>query len=225
MIEIVIAETNCVRAAALLVQEITPVSSTVPTEVADGVVPVVWASGIPGEWTRTDPVGENAVMEKEEMKALESSLSHRQSMKCLPGNGRMVRTLHCSLWMCGCALQELQELTVMPRPMDWTAQPLHSCPALGSLSSGGTASPCRELWHGNCRESSQGIARDSAREVKKEGRREVRQQPSSTKFLCQQEITPVSSTVPTEVADGVVPVVWARGIPEEWTRADPEKTQ
>lgn len=56
-IEIVVADTNCVRAAALLVQEVTPVSSTVPTEAADGVVPVVRASGIPGKWKRAEPVG------------------------------------------------------------------------------------------------------------------------------------------------------------------------
>ncbi|XP_050189626.1 uncharacterized protein LOC126649480 [Myiozetetes cayanensis] len=45
--------------------------------------------------------GENPEMRKEEKKPPESSLSHSQCMKCLPGNGRMVRTLHCSLWMCG----------------------------------------------------------------------------------------------------------------------------
>ncbi|XP_051632390.1 uncharacterized protein LOC127465894 [Manacus candei] len=36
---------------------ITPVSSKVPTEVAAAVVPVVWASGVPGEWKRAEPVG------------------------------------------------------------------------------------------------------------------------------------------------------------------------
>ncbi|XP_051636124.1 uncharacterized protein LOC127467795 [Manacus candei] len=101
----------------------------------------------------------------------------------------------------GCV--ELQELLVPPGPMDWTPQPLRSCPATGAVSSGGTASPAGEVGRafaglvghiyssgmepGKCTELSPGIERDQAREVKKEGRREVRQQASSTKLLCKQE--------------------------------------
>ncbi|XP_051631669.1 uncharacterized protein LOC127465212 isoform X2 [Manacus candei] len=100
----------------------------------------------------------------------------------------------------GCV--ELQELLVPPGPMDWTPQPLRSCPATGAVSSGGTASPAGEVGRafaglvghiyssgmepGKCTELSPGIERDQAREVKKEGRREVRQQASSTKLLCKQ---------------------------------------
>ncbi|XP_050166935.1 uncharacterized protein LOC126637606 [Myiozetetes cayanensis] len=145
---------------ALLVQEVTPVSSTVPTEAADGVVPVVRASGIPGEWKRAEPVGETLEIGKEEMKPPEPSLSNRQSMKCLPGNGRTVRTPDFTLRVCGSALQKLPELTVTPRPMDWTPQPVRSCPAAGSLSGGGTPSLSRGLWHRNCPELSQRIERD-----------------------------------------------------------------
>ncbi|XP_064518136.1 uncharacterized protein LOC135417691 [Pseudopipra pipra] len=236
-IDTVIAETKCVQAAALVVQGITPVSSKVPTEVAAAVVPVVWASGTAGEWKRAEPVGENGASGQEEEKPRDSSLSPSQPLNCLPGNGGMGWTLDCSLCMCGSPLQELQELLVPPGPMDWTPQPLHSCPATGSVSSGGTASPAGEVGRafaglvghiyssgmepGKCTELSQGIERDQAREVKKEGRREVRQQASSTKFLCKQGITPVSSKVPTEVAAAVVPVVWASGTAGEWKRAEP----
>ncbi|XP_051668130.1 uncharacterized protein LOC127482133 isoform X2 [Manacus candei] len=100
-IDTVIAETKCVQAAALVVQGITPVSSKAPTEVAAAVVPVVWASGIAEEWKRAEPVGENGESGQEEEKPRDSSLSPRQPMNCLPGNGRMGWTLDCSLWMRG----------------------------------------------------------------------------------------------------------------------------
>ncbi|XP_051629870.1 uncharacterized protein LOC127463888 [Manacus candei] len=164
---------------------ITPVSSKVPTEVAAAVVPVVWASGIPRKWPRTEPVritpkpesllcpsvpawlfvalqaeeprpemaecwcdpqwvslpsgqspelplaspaegwelprassiqledpggcsscclgGENLESGQEEEKPRDSSLSPRQPMNCLAGNGGMGWTLDCSLGMCGTA--------------------------------------------------------------------------------------------------------------------------
>ncbi|XP_027488494.1 uncharacterized protein LOC113941537, partial [Corapipo altera] len=78
---------------------ITPVSSKVPTEVAAAVVPVVWASGIAGEWKRQKLRKWGS--RKEEEKPRDSSLSPRQPRNCLPGNGRTGWTLECSLWMCG----------------------------------------------------------------------------------------------------------------------------
>ncbi|XP_051625370.1 uncharacterized protein LOC127461525 isoform X2 [Manacus candei] len=145
--------------------------------------------------------GENLESRKEEKKPPDSSLSPRQPMKCLAGNGRTGWTLDCSLWMCG---------TPGTPGAAW-ADGLDA-PAPPFLPS---------HWPGKCTELSQGIERDQPREVKKEGRREVRQQASSTKLLCKQGITPVSSKVPTEVAAAVVPVVWASGIPGKWKRAEP----
>ncbi|XP_032547575.1 uncharacterized protein LOC116788649 isoform X2 [Chiroxiphia lanceolata] len=49
--------TALVRGTSWVPWGITPVSSKVLTEVAAAVVPVVWASGTPGEWKRAEPVG------------------------------------------------------------------------------------------------------------------------------------------------------------------------
>ncbi|XP_051630918.1 uncharacterized protein LOC127464605 [Manacus candei] len=161
--------------------------------------------------------GENLESGQEEEKPRDSSLSPRQPMNCLAGNGGMGWTLHCSLGMCGTAgtpgaawADGLDAPAPPFLPSHWGRVQWWHC------------QPCSGMEPGKCTELSPGIERDQAREVKKEGRREVRQQASSTKLLCKQGITPVSSKAPTEVAAAVVPVVWASGTAGEWKRAEPD---
>ncbi|XP_051660925.1 uncharacterized protein LOC127478806 isoform X3 [Manacus candei] len=161
--------------------------------------------------------GENGASRQEEEKPRDSSLSPRQPMNCLAGNGGTGWTLHCSLGMCGTAgtpgaawADGLDAPAPPFLPSHWGRVQWWHC------------QPCSGMEPGKCTELSPGIERDQAREVKKEGRREVRQQASSTKLLCKQGITPVSSKALTEVAAAVVPVVWASGAAGEWKRAEPD---
>ncbi|XP_051626542.1 uncharacterized protein LOC127462162 isoform X12 [Manacus candei] len=145
--------------------------------------------------------GENLESGKEEKKPPDPSLSPRQPMKCLAGNGTAGTP--------GAAWADGLDAPAPPfLPSHWVRVQWWHC------------QPCSGMEPGKCTELSQGIEREQPREVKKEGRREVRQQASSTKLLCKQGITPVSSKVLTEVAAAVVPVVWASGIAGEWKRAE-----
>ncbi|XP_051628528.1 uncharacterized protein LOC127463292 [Manacus candei] len=127
--------------------------------------------------------GENGASRQEEEKPRDSSLSPRQPMNCLAGNGGTGWTLHCSLGMCGTAgtpgaawADGLDAPAPLFLPSHWGRVQWWHC------------QPCSGMEPGKCTELSPGIERDQAREVKKEGRREVRQQASSTKLLCKQKV-------------------------------------
>ncbi|KAJ7397076.1 hypothetical protein BTVI_138821 [Pitangus sulphuratus] len=92
-IQIVIPETKYVKAATCLVQEITPVTDNIPTEVEDAVVPTMWASGIPGKSERAEPVKitlkpgaipDNDNLGRKEKKPSVATLNHEQFMNFMP---------------------------------------------------------------------------------------------------------------------------------------------
>ncbi|XP_029815032.1 uncharacterized protein LOC115307359 isoform X4 [Manacus vitellinus] len=125
--------------------------------------------------------GENGASGQEEEKPRDSSLSPRQPMNCLAGNGGTGWTLHCSLGMCGTAGTPG---AAWADGLDAPAPPF--LPGHWGRVQWWHCQPCSGMEPGKCTELSPGIERDQAREVKKEGRREVRQQASSTKLLCKQ---------------------------------------
>ncbi|XP_051647272.1 uncharacterized protein LOC127472726 [Manacus candei] len=125
--------------------------------------------------------GENGASRQEEEKPRDSSLSPRQPMNCLAGNGGTGWTLHCSLGMCGTAGTPG---AAWADGLDAPASPF--LPSHWGRVQWWHCQPCSGMEPGKCTELSPGIERDQAREVKKEGRREVRQQASSTKLLCKQ---------------------------------------
>ncbi|XP_051666390.1 uncharacterized protein LOC127481288 [Manacus candei] len=80
--------------------------------------------------------GENGASRQEEEKPRDSSLSPRQPMNCLAGNGGTGWTLHCSLGMCGSPLRNcrnswcrLGRWIGRPSP-SVPAQPLGPCPVV-----------------------------------------------------------------------------------------------
>ncbi|XP_029815169.1 uncharacterized protein LOC115307359 isoform X8 [Manacus vitellinus] len=132
-------------------------------------------------WWVTFIAGENGASGQEEEKPRDSSLSPRQPMNCLAGNGGTGWTLHCSLGMCGTAGTPG---AAWADGLDAPAPPF--LPGHWGRVQWWHCQPCSGMEPGKCTELSPGIERDQAREVKKEGRREVRQQASSTKLLCKQ---------------------------------------
>ncbi|XP_051646961.1 uncharacterized protein LOC127472578 isoform X3 [Manacus candei] len=99
--------------------------------------------------------GENLERGKEEEKPPDFSLSPRQPMNCLPGNGRTGWTLDCSLWMCGTAgtpgaawADGLDAPAPPFLPSHWGRVQWWHC------------QPCSGIEPGNCTELSQGIERD-----------------------------------------------------------------
>ncbi|XP_029814183.1 uncharacterized protein LOC115307219 isoform X4 [Manacus vitellinus] len=71
--------------------------------------------------------GENGASRQEEEKPRDSSLSPRQPMNCLAGNGGTGWTLHCSLGMCGSPLRNCRNSWC--RLGRWIGRPSPSVPA------------------------------------------------------------------------------------------------
>ncbi|XP_029817437.1 uncharacterized protein LOC115307636 isoform X3 [Manacus vitellinus] len=71
--------------------------------------------------------GENGASGQEEEKPRDSSLSPRQPMNCLAGNGGTGWTLHCSLGMCGSPLRNCRNSWC--RLGRWIGRPSPSVPA------------------------------------------------------------------------------------------------
>ncbi|XP_051626524.1 uncharacterized protein LOC127462162 isoform X3 [Manacus candei] len=143
--------------------------------------------------------GENLESGKEEKKPPDPSLSPRQPMKCLAGNGTAGTP--------GAAWADGLDAPAPPfLPSHWVRVQWWHC------------QPCSGMEPGKCTELSQGIEREQPREVKKEGRREVRQQASSTKLLCKQ--VPLSSEAAAkagvECHFGLAPAVCAGEHQEHW---------